>query len=85
RIVQELLSNAVLHAGAQYVRLVIEGLDGAVEMTVDDDGGGFDPTQAAAQGHFGLALVRDLVSEIGGTLQVRSGLGTTWLLTVPIR
>jgi signal transduction histidine kinase len=43
----------------------------AAVLTVDDDGGGFDP--AAPTAGYGLAGMRRRVEEIGGTLSVHSG------------
>src|SRR5919197_1589244 len=43
RLVQEALNNAVVHARARTVRVEVVEFEGAVEIVVADDGGGFDP------------------------------------------
>jgi two-component system, NarL family, sensor kinase len=87
RIVQELLRNVVQHARASHVELALRKSDDAVLVTVVDDGVGFDPAQAAAEGHFGLRLINDVAAAVGTGLQVRTApdRGTTWRITVPTR
>lgn len=85
RIAQELLRNAVAHAAATTLRVALRRVGEAVELTVADDGTGFDPSRAAAEGHFGLRLVADLVRSLGAELRVCTASGTSWLLTVPVR
>jgi signal transduction histidine kinase len=45
-----------------------------VELTVADDGCGFDAAQApgAADGHFGLQVMRTRAQALGGTLHVQA-------------
>ena len=59
-----------------------------VQLTVQDDGCGFD-SQAAGNGvsgHFGLIGMRERVEQIGGTLSIQSakGAGTEVAVDVPI-
>jgi PAS domain S-box-containing protein len=73
RIIQESLTNARKHAHANQVqvKLVMDG--GEVEVTVSDDGQGFDPTLVPAGGQkYGLRFMRERAEEVGGTLEVRS-------------
>ena len=46
RIVQEALANVAKHAGASTVRISLRELDDTLQVTVADDGAGFDPTRA---------------------------------------
>jgi PAS domain S-box-containing protein len=87
-IIQEALANARKHAHAQHVRLIC-GVDGdQLQVTVADDGHGFDLADATRHNgrHFGLRIMHDRAQEIGGHLQVHSlpGEGTTVTITVPI-
>jgi PAS domain S-box-containing protein len=85
-ILNELISNALKHAfptnakGSVAIGLRCE--EDRVELTVADDGlglpAGFDPHR---QGNLGLELVRTLVDQLDGRLEVRSGQGVTYLLT----
>ena len=84
RAAQEALRNVVKHAGAQKVEVTVECQNGRARLCVADDGTGFDPEQGPEGAHFGLRLLRDLVREIGGKLDVESspGRGTSLKLEV---
>jgi signal transduction histidine kinase len=85
RLVQESLNNAVKHAAATTVRVSLsEGPEG-IELSVVDDGAGFD-TQAPSKG-FGLVGMHERVALIDGTLSVEStpGTGTVVRALVPTR
>ena len=71
RIIQEALTNAVKHAGASRVAVTAREADGALQLSVTDDGRGFDT--AAPGAGFGLAGMRERVLLLGGTLDVTSG------------
>jgi signal transduction histidine kinase len=58
-------------------------------LAVTDDGHGFDPTtlgERAAEGHVGLRVLRGLVTDAGGSLELDSevGAGTTLRVEVPV-
>ncbi len=75
RVAQEAIRNSVKHAGAKHVRVSVQAEDGRARLEVDDDGRGFDPATAGADGHFGLRSVEELVREAGGRLEVDSAPG----------
>jgi len=84
RVVREALRNVTEHAQARRVIVAVTALG----ATIRDDGAGFDAAQRAQrreQGHVGLSLLEDLVTEAGGRLAVSSapGLGTTVTLELP--
>jgi signal transduction histidine kinase/transposase-like protein len=68
RIIQECLTNVMRHAYAHTVRVVVAETDGRIEITVDDDGAGFDPEQVS-RGR-GLVGIGERVSGHGGTWSV---------------
>ena len=88
RVLNEALANALKHAAAAAVEVRLDAEDGAIALTVADDGEGFDPAAAggAAAGHLGLALMRARASEAAGELAVTSapGAGTTIAARFPI-
>ncbi|MFF5288816.1 HAMP domain-containing sensor histidine kinase [Paractinoplanes globisporus] len=73
RVAQEALANAVKHArpSTVVVRLADAG-GGRIELSVRDDGAGFDPDRAADRHGMGLGLMRERVAELGGELRVES-------------
>jgi signal transduction histidine kinase len=77
RIVQEAVGNVSRHAAARELAVSIAVVDDAVEMTVTDDGDGFDP--AAVPRESGLATMRSFAALAGASLAVDStpGEGTT--------
>jgi signal transduction histidine kinase len=85
RIVQEGLTNVGKHADASSVEIRIAESDGGLEMTVRDDGRGFEPS--APRSGFGLTGIRERVELLGGTLGVESspaGLGTLLRASIPV-
>lgn len=87
RIVQEALNNVVKHANARNVQLTLEFGNERVRVRVVDDGQGFDIGDAPTGNghHLGVLSMRERASEIGGTMELRSALGsgTEVLVTVP--
>jgi signal transduction histidine kinase len=87
RVAEESLHNALRHAAATSVRVALrDGPDG-VELTVSDDGIGFDAAapQRAATRRLGLGSMRERARAAGGRLTIASvpGGGTTVRLVVP--
>ena len=72
RVVQESLTNAVKHAGASSIDIAVRCGEDAVEVSVADDGTGFDSEAAAGNG-FGLAGMRERAELAGGELSVLPG------------
>ena len=70
RLVQEALSNVVKHAGAERVQVAVVEVDGSLNVSVRDDGGGFDPRRT--DGGYGLIGMRERVALLDGTLAIDS-------------
>ena len=87
-ISRELLSNVARHSKARNASVAVRGEDGAVELTVADDGAGMAPErrrEALAEGHIGLASVTQRVEANRGELQLATtpGSGTqVWVRLV---
>jgi signal transduction histidine kinase len=75
RLVQESVTNAVRHAGATRVRIDVTERDGTLEVSVADDGRGFD-AEARSTG-FGLIGMRERVKLAAGTLEIATAPGGT--------
>jgi signal transduction histidine kinase len=86
RIAQEALQNALRHAGAEHLRVRLEGDDGSLVLEVADDGAGFDVAATAVRSRrLGLTSMEERAASIGGSLAIESrpGAGTTVRLEVP--
>jgi serine/threonine-protein kinase RsbW len=66
--VTEAATNVIRHAAVDSFQVEYKVLPGAVEITVIDEGGGFDvegfTTRPGEHGGFGLAVIRSLVDEL---------------------
>jgi two-component system nitrate/nitrite sensor histidine kinase NarX len=87
-IVQEALANVCMHANARRARLTLERKGAGYEIVVDDDGVGIAVDLAAEHGeagHYGIAIMRERASRLGGelTLDSAAGAGTRVRLYFP--
>ena len=72
RIMQESLTNVARHSGASRVDVFLRADGGALLLTVEDDGKGFDPDRLGETGGLGVIGMRERASLIGGTLSIES-------------
>jgi signal transduction histidine kinase len=84
RVVQEALNNAIKHSGATRVEIRVSAREGPLQISVGDDGAGFD-SRRAGRG-FGLIGMRERAALVGGRLMVESepGRGTTVRAKFPV-
>jgi signal transduction histidine kinase len=84
RIVLEAITNALKHSGAQRLRFSTRKRRIDVEICIEDDGCGFDPSLPGAG--LGLLNMRVRARSIGARLDIRSrpGGGTAVRLVVPL-
>jgi len=84
RIVQEALTNIIKHAGATRSRVVMQKMDGRVEVSISDNGSGFNADQVfgAAEEGFGVRGMRDRAELFGGELDVKSAPDEGTLVTL---
>lgn len=88
RACQEALRNVEVHAGASRVTVRVRSEAGRGVLEVADDGRGLgagDEAQAREDGHVGLEILRELVRDAGGTLELApaGGGGTVMRVEVP--
>ena len=86
RIVQESLTNVARHALATHVKIFLQGQDGMLALTVEDDGGGFDTRRISDPDCLGIAGMRERVALVGGTIEIKAlpGQGTRLSCRMPI-
>jgi len=82
RIVQELVHNIVKHSGATQVLIALLYQDDLLQLTVEDNGNGFDAERTS--NGLGLESIRSRVKDLGGQVSFNSrpGEGTSVELEV---
>jgi signal transduction histidine kinase len=85
RITQQALANIATHSGATRVTLRLRHLDSDVELTIRDNGHGFDP-HGVRPGAFGIVGMTERVRLAGGRFAVESTPehGTTITVRLPV-
>jgi signal transduction histidine kinase len=85
RMAQELLTNALRHGKARWVRAELQFEPRRVRLSIEDDGLGFDPS-AAASG-YGMRSIRESLKQLRGHLDIDSsqGFGSRITITLPLR
>jgi two-component system sensor histidine kinase UhpB len=90
RVAQEAMTNVVKHARASEARITLVRLPDRVDLTVDDNGTGFNPSEARPRDKRGLGLglfgMEERVVLVGGSLAIRPLLptGTRVAVSLPI-
>jgi signal transduction histidine kinase len=84
-VAREGLFNAVLHGHPEEIRAELHFSPDKLEMVLADDGEGFDPAAAPADGHYGLQGIRERVHRFNGQLEIQSQPhhGTRLRMTIP--
>ena len=84
-IAREGLMNALKHANATDMWVVVREEGEFLELQLRDNGSGFDTSAPGPEGHFGMAMMRERAQVGGGTFEVFSvpGQGTTITVHFP--
>jgi signal transduction histidine kinase len=72
RIIQECLSNVARHAKARNVSIFLIGVENGIQLTIKDDGVGFDPAKVRHKEGLGLSSMRERVRLIHGKIAIHS-------------
>ncbi len=75
RIVQEGLRNIQRHSDAQQVEIKLVRCSAAVELTITDNGVGFDRNQPGWRAGLGIASMEERTRLVGGSFRLESRLG----------
>ena len=83
RVAQEALHNVSRHSKATSAVVGVKQTDKALELTVEDDGTGFDPALTKGLGLLGM---EERVKQLGGRLEIQSqpGKGTVLRVMLPL-
>lgn len=87
RLLHEACSNAIRHGRASGITVRLARSNGWLDVTIRDDGQGFEEGLASAQPGIGLRSMRERTERRGGAFALQStpGRGTTLQLRFPIR
>jgi signal transduction histidine kinase len=84
------MNNVAKHSGATHVHLLLTARDNRIELTVADNGCGFDPdekksSEPSVAGGFGLSGMMDRTQLCDGKFEIFSekGNGTTVQISLP--
>lgn len=85
RIVQEALTNVARHAHATHAMVALQDRNGALLLTIADDGCGLAADLAGERKTYGLLGMRERVDMLGGSLSIDSapGRGTHIEVSIP--
>ena len=85
RIVQELITNVIKHAKASEIIVHLTSFEDHINIMVEDNGKGFDPSIVKDNDGMGLASIIKRVEHLGGNVDIDShaGNGTTVILNIP--
>ena len=86
RIAQEGLRNISKHAGATEVTISLVSKNDTIQLTVMDNGCGFDPDRVKEKQGLGLDSMKERAHLIGGSFHIKSkpGQGTEIEVLVPL-
>ncbi|OEF98477.1 GAF domain-containing sensor histidine kinase [Desulfuribacillus alkaliarsenatis] len=84
RIIQEALTNIRKHAQAANVKISVGRDENQLIVEISDDGVGFE-CKGSPEGHYGLSIMEERSSSIGGTIEIDSepGEGTKVIVKIP--
>ncbi|WP_157634781.1 tetratricopeptide repeat-containing sensor histidine kinase [Spirosoma panaciterrae] len=86
RVVQELTTNIVRHAQATEVLIQIMAKAGQINLTIEDNGKGFDPKQVNKSRSMGIQNLYHRITYLKGTidLQTEPGKGCSYYIEIPL-
>jgi signal transduction histidine kinase len=85
-LIQESLNNIQKHAQAHRAEVTLKWQPDQLRVQVVDTGIGFDPTAIERDGHYGLAIMDEIVDELHGhfTIDSAPGQGTVVTFAIPL-
>jgi len=85
RIIQESLQNSIKHAGASEIRVRFSYLPVTLQVTITDNGKGFDPEEAAKNNPgLGLLNIQTRAALTGGSSTIGSALNQGTIISINI-
>lgn len=86
RIVQQFITNSIVHGKASKIDVLFNSSENEIDLTLKDNGCGFDPELAKSATGIGLKSIRDRVISYNGLLEIKSAMnkGTQFHLQFPV-
>lgn len=86
RIVQELINNTIKHATAQNAIVQLSKVGNVLNITVEDDGKGFNPNTLQQPAGMGWSNIQNRITFLNGSVDIQSqpGNGTSVFIEVPV-
>jgi signal transduction histidine kinase len=85
RIIQESFRNIIKHSGAREARVALVGTPHAIQLSVSDNGRGFDVGSMESKRGLGLISMRERLRSVGGVISIHStARGTRIEVSVPV-
>ena len=83
-IVREILANVAMHSRATRASLAVSRSGERYQFTIEDNGSGI-PDVVPDEGHYGLTIIKERATRLGGEIELESskGLGTRVKLSFP--
>ncbi|WP_108801577.1 sensor histidine kinase [Aquimarina sp. Aq107] len=86
RIIQELITNTIKHAGASEIGISLTNHDSLLNIIVEDNGKGFNAKVLPEKDGMGLKSIEKRIEHLEGTFEIDStiGKGTNIIINIPI-
>ena len=75
RIVEECLMNIAQHSGATFIKIKLHHKNKGIELSVEDNGKGFEYSKIDTADQHGLLEIRERVNNFSGTIKIKSAIG----------
>ena len=87
RVLQEALQNAIKYSGVSRFHVYLRRTSDGLELTVADEGKGFDEREEFSGHGLGLISMRERLQIVHGVLEIKTqtGAGTTILARIPLQ
>jgi two-component system, NarL family, sensor kinase len=85
RIIQELINNAIKHAGAKKIFVQLTTAPDKLSITVEDDGKGFSMNDAANSKGAGLSNIKYRVQYLNGTIDIVTAPGNGTSVNIELK
>jgi signal transduction histidine kinase len=87
RVIQELFSNILKHSQAKHVTVQLNKIEGSLQITIEDDGVGFNYQEKIKSPGMGLKNISLRVEQLQGTFHIDSepGRGSVSIVEIPLK